>query len=209
MYTRVRTHKHRPYNRRMQCEQWVHNAVKMANSSWGHGTPESLHREENSWSKFWKFSFCCIGKTFLGEGAFFTEAWLQLFCVFRKERAVWHDWSCGWAIRKNPDSVSNKTKRFGASWDISVDCHSGDLWGLEVRDAVIIFVSSNDYCRKKNVQGLLGTKLEPDGCRRWFLQQPQWENVWPSWANRNGLMNREVNYIEGLGGVNGGKRRHL
>lgn len=45
--------------------------------------------------------------------------------------------------------------------------------GLEVGDTMIIFVSSKDYFRKKNVQGLLGTRLEPDGCSGRFLQQPQ------------------------------------
>lgn len=181
----------------------------MVSSSWDHGTPESLHREGNSWSEFWKFSFCCIGKIFLGEGAFSTEAWLQLSCVFRKQGAVWHDWSCGWAIRRIQTQWAVRLRDLGPPGTYQWTVIQGTFVGLKVRDTVIIFVSSKDYCRKKNVQGLLGTRLEPDGCRGRVLQQPQWENLWPRWANRNGLMNREVNYIEGLGGVIGGKRGYL
>lgn len=179
MHTCVHTHKCRSCNTRMQCQQCVHNTLKMDSSSWDHGTPESLHRERNSWSEFWKFSFCCIGEIFVGKGSFFTEAWLQLSCVFRKEGAVWHDWPCGWAILvgwiQTQWAIRLRDMRRPETYQRAVI--QGTFVGRAVGDTMIIFVSPKDYFRKKCAR-LIRYKTRARWLQGKFLQQPQWESLW-------------------------------
>ena len=140
----------------------------------------------------WKVSYCCRGKIFLWEGAFFRHLNNYLVCPGLREKFDVTG-TYGWVMGTSSDSVNGKLGTWGLLRHVRglafreiLSCYK---WGIPW-----LYLCLSGVILEKALKTDLAS-WETGGCR-WGFHQPRWDSDHAE--RKNGIGQAEVSLIEEL-----------